>query len=87
MTTILSVLSIKNIIITDKIYTTPFTKDGIYDTTSYLGDCHFPFYGKNKKYIYQCVPKTQGLMCPTKLDYQRRPDKWGYCPEILSQCF
>jgi hypothetical protein len=76
-------LSIKNIIITDKIYTTPFTKDGIYDSTGYLGDCHFPFYGKNKKYIYQCTPKTQGLMCPTKLDYQRRPDKWGYCPEKI----
>ena len=76
-------LSIRNVLVTDKIFTTPFTKDGVYDQTSHLSECKFPFFGKNKKYVYQCAPRTQGFMCPTKLDYTRKPDKWGYCPELI----
>jgi hypothetical protein len=79
-------LSIKNIFMDDKIYTTPFDKNGIYDNTSNVGECKFPFFDKNKKkFIYQCVPRSGGLMCPTKIDYQRKPDKWGYCPENIDE--
>ena len=24
-------------------------------------------------------------MCPTKIDYNRKPDKWGYCPENIDE--
>jgi len=79
-------LSIKNIFMDDKIYTTPFDKTGVYDNTSNLGECKFPFFDKNKKkFIYQCIPKNGGLMCPTKIDYHRKPDKWGYCPENINE--
>ena len=40
-------LSIKNIFMDDKIYTTPFDKNGIYDYTSNVGECKFPFFDKN----------------------------------------
>ena len=77
-------LSIKNIFLEDVIYTTPFNKMGKYDPYSTVGECKFPFWDKTKKkYVYQCVPKTNGMMCPTKLDLQRKPDKWGYCPEKI----
>ena len=79
-------LSIKNIFTEDKIYTTPFNKNGIYDGKNNIGECVFPFFDKTrKKYVYQCIPKNNGYMCPTKLDFNvnRRPDKWGYCPEKI----
>jgi len=79
-------LSIKNIFMDDKIFTTPFDKGGVYDHASNLGECKFPFFDKNKKkFIYQCVPRNSGLMCPTKIDYHRKPDKWGYCPENIDE--
>jgi hypothetical protein len=79
-------LSIKNIYMDDKVFTTPFDKTGTYDHTSNLGQCIFPFFDKNKKkFVYQCVPKSGGLMCPTKVDFQRKPDKWGYCPEKIEE--
>jgi hypothetical protein len=79
-------LSIKNIFIDDKILTTPFNKSGTYDNHSNVGECKFPFFDKNRtKYVYQCMPRTQGVMCPTKIDYQRKPDKWGYCPEKIDE--
>jgi len=79
-------LSIKNIFMDDKIFTTPFDKGGVYDNASNLGECKFPFFDKNKKkFIYQCVPRNGGLMCPTKIDYHRKPDKWGYCPENIEE--
>ena len=79
-------LSIKNIFIDDKIFTTPFDKTGIFDNESIIGECKFPFFDKNKKkYVYQCLPRTHGVMCPTKLDVQRKPDKWGYCPEKIDE--
>jgi hypothetical protein len=77
-------LSIKNIFLDDKVFTTPFDKQGVYDQTSNIGECKFPFFEKNrKKFVYQCIPRTGGVMCPTRLDYQRKPDKWGYCPEKI----
>ena len=77
-------LSIKNIYMDDKIFTTPFDKTGKYDHGSNIGHCVLPFFDKNKhKFVYQCVPRTGGLMCPTKVDFQRKPDKWGYCPEKI----
>ena len=79
-------LSIKNIFLDDKVFTTPFNKQGTYDTNSNLGECKFPFFEKNrKKFVYQCIPRTGGVMCPTKIDYQRKPDKWGYCPEKIQE--
>ena len=79
-------LSIKNIFIDDKILTTPFDKSGTFDHHSNIGECKFPFFDKNrKKYVYQCMSRTQGIMCPTKIDYQRKPDKWGYCPEKIEE--
>lgn len=79
-------LSIKNIFQDYKIFTTPFDKDGKYDQTSNIGDCKFPFFDKNKKkYVYQCLPRNSGLMCPTKVDFHRKPDKWGYCPEKIEE--
>ena len=39
-------LSVKNIFIDDKIYTTPFDKAGVYDTASNIGECKFPFFDK-----------------------------------------
>jgi len=79
-------LSVKNIFMDDKIYTTPFDKGGVYDISSSLGECKFPFFDKNKKkFIYQCVPRSGGLMCPTKLDHHRKPEQWGYCPENIDE--
>lgn len=79
-------LSIKNIFMDDKIYTTPFDKTGTYDYSSNVGECKFPFFNKNKKkFIYQCAPRSGGLMCPTKINFQRVPDKWGYCPEKIDE--
>ena len=79
-------LSIKNIFQDYKIFTTPFDKNGKYDHTSNLGECNFPFFDKNKKkYVYQCLPRNGGLMCPTKVDFHRKPDKWGYCPEKIEE--
>jgi hypothetical protein len=79
-------LSIKNIFIDDKIFTTPFDKTGTYDTTGNIGECKFPFFDKNKKkYVYQCLPKAKGVMCPTKTNFNRVPDKWGYCPEKIDE--
>jgi len=79
-------LSIGTIFVEDKIYTTPFDKKGVYDENSAIGECKFPFWEKNKsKYIKQCVYKNNGYMCPTKLDYYRNPDKWGYCPEKIDE--
>ena len=78
-------LSIRNIFIEDKIYTTPFNKDSKYDKSVPIDDCKFPYINKHTgKYIYQCVNKPNGYMCPTKLDYTRtKADNWGYCPENL----
>jgi len=79
-------LSIKNIFQDYKIFTTPFDKEGKYDHSSNIGDCKFPFFDKNKKkYVYQCLPRNSGLMCPTKIDFHRKPDKWGYCPEKIEE--
>ena len=77
-------LSIKSVFSEDRIFTTPFNKNGIYDENSNIGECKFPFWEKNKKkFVYQCIPKNNGYMCPTKLDYNRQPDNWGYCPEKI----
>ena len=49
-----------------------------------MGECVFPFFDKTrKKYVYQCIPKNNGYMCPTRLDFNRQPDKWGFGPENI----
>ena len=79
-------LSIRNIFTDEKIFTTPFNKDGKYDKLTYIDECKFPYINKHTgKYIYQCAAKPNGYMCPTKLDYTRtKADNWGYCPENLN---
>ena len=42
-------LSIKSIFSEDKIFTTPFNKHGVYDSNSFIGECKFPFFEKNKR--------------------------------------
>ena len=77
--------SIRNIFTEDKIFTTPFDKNGVYDKTSHIDECKFPYIDKKTgKYIYKCTPKPNGYMCPTKLDYTRtKAENWGYCPEKI----
>jgi len=79
-------LSIRNIFTDEKIFTTPFNKEGKYDKLTHIDECKFPYINKHTgKYIYQCTEKPNGYMCPTKLDYTRtKADNWGYCPENLN---
>ena len=75
--------SIDNILPKDTIITTPFDKNGVYNPLMAVGECKLPFYGKQRRPIYQCVNNPRGYICPTKLDGRRVPSKnhWGYCPE------
>lgn len=75
--------SIDNILPKDSIITTPFDKYGNYNPSMTVGECKLPFYGKQRRPIYQCVNNPRGFICPTKLDGRRVPNKnhWGYCPE------
>ena len=68
------------------IHTTVFDKDGIYDHTKNFGVCKFPFI-KNNKLSDKCYQddKERGMICPTELDNNSKPTKFGYCPTKSSE--
>ncbi len=68
----------KNLIIA-----TPFDKDGNLNKTMSGGPCLFPYLDtKNLKLKYDCeYNKKDSLTCPVILNRDKKPQKWGYCPE------
>lgn len=68
----------KNLIIS-----TPFDKDGNLNKKMSGGPCLFPYLDtKNLKLKYDCeYNKKNILTCPVILNRDKKPQRWGYCPE------
>jgi hypothetical protein len=62
---------------------TPFDSDGRINVRMTAGPCVFPYLDTSSyKLIYNCSKNEKALMtCPTLLNLDRKPVKWGYCPE------
>ena len=65
------------------IVATAFDKDGKYNHKMRAGTCIFPYLDTSTyklKYNYTMNKKGM-LVCPVALDDNRKPYRWGYCPE------
>ncbi len=83
ITKLLSANSLDYILPSNIIISTPFDKDGKLNTKYKAAPCLFPYLDKtNFKLKYNCMANEKGmLICPTRLNYDRKPMEWGYCPE------
>jgi hypothetical protein len=62
---------------------TPFDNEGRINVRMGIGPCIFPYLDtSNYKLVYNCGKNEKQLLtCPTQLNLDRKPVKWGYCPE------
>jgi hypothetical protein len=62
---------------------TPFDSEGRINIRMNAGPCIFPYLDTSSyKLVYNCSKNEKQLMtCPTLLNIDRKPTKWGYCPE------
>lgn len=83
LSNILANISLDYLLPEHLIIATPFDADGRINIHMNTGPCIFPYLDtSNYKLVYGCMKNEKKLMtCPTLLNLDRKPVKWGYCPE------
>jgi len=83
LSNILANISLDYLLPKNIINTTPFDATGRINEKMTTGACIFPFLDTSSyKLIYHCSKnKKELLTCPTLLNLDKKPVKWGYCPE------
>ena len=81
--TILANATLNYILPTDIVVATPYDKDGRMDTRYKAGPCIFPYLDtSNYNLRYNCLRNNKKMfVCPVSLNLDKKPIKWGYCPE------
>lgn len=83
LSNILANISLEYLLPENLTIATPFDAEGHINVRMTSGPCIFPYLDTtNYKLVYSCGKNEKGLMtCPTMLNLDRKPVKWGYCPE------
>lgn len=76
-------LTIDYIIPSNVIIGTPFDKEGVLNKKMMAGPCLFPYLDSSTyKLKYRCEYNKKNLLtCPVKLNVDKKPISWAYCPE------